>query len=70
MNRRLKRAVGVLIGALYFVVAGLAYRISMEGWNAGHADVGFWWGVIAALLAIAGASAVIGAWLHTRARTP
>ncbi|MBI4541033.1 MAG: hypothetical protein HY704_16145 [Gemmatimonadetes bacterium] len=66
MARNLKRVVGALIGIFYFGVASFAFRTSLDGWNAGQADIGFWWGVIGSLLAIAGLSALIGTWIHTR----
>lgn len=61
-----KRVVAAVIGVFYFALAGLAYRTSADGWSAGHSDVGFWWAVIGTLLGIAGVSAIIGTWLHTR----
>jgi hypothetical protein len=50
----------------YAVLVTLALEQSTRGWQAGNADLGFWWAVIGALLGIAGLGAVIGSWLHTR----
>ena len=62
----MKLIVGFVIGALYLTLSFLAFRNSSGGWDAGHADLGFWWGVIATLLAIAGVAALVGSWIHTR----
>lgn len=61
------RITGIVIGIGILVAAFLAFRSSMAGWEAGHADLGFWWTVIAVFLAISGGSAVVGTWIHTRA---
>lgn len=60
------RITGIVIGIGILAAAFLALRSSMAGWDAGHSDLGFWWAVIAAFLAISGGSAVVGTWLHTR----
>ena len=62
----MKLIVGLLIGALYLALSFLAFRQSSGGWAAGHSDLGFWWAVIAGLLALAGLVAVVGSWIHTR----
>ena len=62
----MKFIVGVVIGVAYAVLVTLAMEQSSGGWQAGNADLGFWWAVIGALLGIAGLGAVIGSWLHTR----
>ena len=62
----MKFLVGIVIGVIYAVLVGLALSQSAQGWQAGQADLGFWWTVIATLLGIAGLGAVIGTWLHTR----
>ena len=62
----MKLIVGLLIGALYLTLSFLAFRHSSGGWDAGHSDLGFWWAVIAALLAVAGLGAIVGSWIHTR----
>lgn len=62
----MKFIVGIVIGVLYAILVALALAKSSLGWQAGHADLGFWWGVIGVLLGIAGLGAVIGSWLHTR----
>jgi hypothetical protein len=62
----MKLIIGIVIGLLYLVLSGLAFRSSGAGWNAGHGDLGFWWAVIASLLGIAGLGALLGSWIHTR----
>ena len=62
----MKFMIGIGTGVFYAILVGLAWSQSSQGWQAGHADLGFWWAVIATLLGIAGAGAVIGTWLHTR----
>jgi hypothetical protein len=62
----MKFLVGILVGVFYAVLVTLALGQSSQGWQAGNADLGFWWAVIGTLLGIAGAGAVIGSWLHTR----
>ena len=66
MTRNLKRAVGGFIGVFYLAVATLAFRTAAAGLDASYPDLGFWWGVIGALLATAGLAALVGTWLHTR----
>lgn len=60
------RITGIVIGIGILVAAFFAFRSSAAGWSAGHADLGFWWGVIAVLLTLSGGSAVVGSWIHTR----
>lgn len=62
----MKRIVGMGIGVVYLGIAFLAFQHGSAGWDAGHADIGFWWTVIAALLAIAGLGALVGTWIHTQ----
>lgn len=62
----MKLAIGLLVGVFYLGISFLAYRQSAGGWDAGHSDLGFWWAVIAAFLAIAALTALIGSWIHTR----
>jgi uncharacterized protein YneF (UPF0154 family) len=62
----MKLVVGILIGLLYLFISSRALQESSAGWNAGNSDLGFWWAVIASLLAIAGLGAIIGTWIHTR----
>ena len=62
----MKFIVGILIGVVYFILVSLAFAQSSGGYQAGHADLGFWWAVIGTLLGIAGTGAVVGTWLHTR----
>lgn len=59
---------GYVVGVVWFGLAFGAYRASAGGWAEGHSDIGFWWGVIAALLAIAALSALVGTTIHLRAR--
>jgi hypothetical protein len=62
------RTFGFLIGIVWIGLAFGALRRSLAGWNAGQSDVGFWWAVIATLLAIAAAGALAGTWIHTGRR--
>jgi len=62
----MKFFVGIGVGVLYAVLVTLALNHSAGSWQAGNADLGFWWAVIGTLLAVAGLGAVIGSWLHTR----
>ena len=54
------------VGVVWLGMSILAFRNSSAGWDAGHSDLGFWWTVIAGLLAIAGLGALIGTWIHTQ----
>lgn len=54
------------VGVLYLVIAFGAYSRASTGWEEGHADIGFWWTVIAVLLTIAALGALIGTWIHTQ----
>ena len=63
------RILGMGVGAIYLVIAFGAFRRASAGWSEGHADLGFWWTVIAVLLTIAALGALVGTWIHTRART-
>ena len=60
------RIFGMAVGVIWLGLAFGALRTANAGWAAGHSDIGFWWTVIAALLAIAGLGALIGTWIHTR----
>ena len=62
------RIFGFGIGLLYIGIAYGALMRANEGWATGYEDVGFWWTVIAVILAIAATGALIGTWLHTRPR--
>lgn len=62
----MKLVVGILIGLLYLFISSRALQYSSVGWGAGNRDLGFWWAVIATLLAIAGLGAIVGTWIHTR----
>jgi hypothetical protein len=60
------RTIGILIGVVYAVLAGLAATVSIQGWFEGNGDLGLWWAVIGTLLGIAGLGAILGTWSHTR----
>jgi len=62
----MKFLIGVVIGIGYAVLVTLAFVTSTVAWQAGNADLGFWWAVVGSILAIAGSGAVIGSWIHTR----
>lgn len=64
----MKRIIGFVIGVVWLFMAFLAFRQSAGGWSEGHSDLGFWWGVIGALLTIAALGALVGTWIHTRTR--
>ncbi len=61
----MKRVIGIAIGIAYLGIAAFTLSYSTGNWRAGHADIGVWFTVIAAFLAIAGLGAIIGTWLHT-----
>lgn len=62
----MKRILGMGLGVLYLVIAFGAFSRASAGWAAGHADLGFWWTVVAVLLTIAALGALIGTWIHTQ----
>lgn len=61
----MKRVIGIAIGIAFLGIAAFTLNYSTANWRAGHADIGFWFSVIAGFLAIAGLGAIIGTWLHT-----
>jgi hypothetical protein len=61
----MKRILGMGVGVLYLGLAFGAYSRAGAGWDAGHADLGVWWTVVAAFLGIAALGALIGTWIHT-----
>lgn len=56
------------VGVVYLGIAFAAFARASAGWQAGHADIGFWWTVIGAFLTIAALGALVGTWIHTRPR--
>jgi len=62
----MKRILGMGVGAVYLGIAWVTYTKADAGWDAGHADLGFWWTVVTAFLTIAALSALIGTWIHTQ----
>jgi hypothetical protein len=58
------KLVGLAVGLGWAGFAFLAYRNSAAGWAEGHSDIGFWWSVIAAFLAIAATVALVGTARH------
>jgi hypothetical protein len=64
----MSRTFGFIVGVVWVVLASLALQRSIAGWAAGQTDIGFWWAVIATLLAIAAVGALIGTWIHTGRR--
>jgi hypothetical protein len=62
----MKRIIGILIGAFYGVLSGLAFMTSSQNWGLGNSDLGLWWAVIGTLLGIAGLGALFGTIAHTR----
>ena len=62
----MSRIFGYVVGVVWLGLAFGALRNSLGGWEGGNSDIGFWWGVIAAFLAIAAVGAMVGTFLHTR----
>jgi hypothetical protein len=62
----MKFMIGIVLGLFYAALVGLAFNQSAGAWQAGNADLGFWWAVIGSILGVAGSGAVIGTWIHTR----
>ncbi len=62
----MSRILGMLAGVGILVLALFAGFDSAAGWSDGHADIGFWWTVIASFLTIGGVGTLIGTWLHTQ----
>lgn len=58
------RNFGFAVGAIWLLFTTLALLSSLSGWSDGSSDLGFWWGVIAALLAIAATVALVGTARH------
>ncbi len=58
------RILGFAVGAIWLLFAFIALQNSLSGWSEGHADLGFWWAVITAFLAIAGTAALVGTFRH------
>ena len=58
------RGFGLAVGAVWLVFASLALQNSLGGWSEGYSDIGFWWGVIAVFLTIAGMVALVGTARH------
>ncbi len=54
------------VGVVYVGITAVAVTRARAGWAAGHSDIGFWWTVIASLLAIAALGAIVGTWIHTQ----
>jgi len=55
---------GLAVGVIWIGFTFVAYRNSSVGWEEGHADIGFWWAVIASFLAIAATVALVGTLRH------
>ena len=62
----MSRIFGFVVGLVWLVFAAVAFKNSAAGWSAQASDLGFWWGVIGVLLAIAAGAALLGTWIHTR----
>jgi len=62
----MSRVFGFVVGLVWLVFAVGAFKNSAAGWSAQASDLGFWWGVIGVLLAMAAAAALLGTWIHTR----
>jgi hypothetical protein len=55
---------GFVVGTIWVGFASWAFMTSRAGAAEGHADLGFWWAVIATLYLIAASSALIGTARH------
>ena len=62
----MSRIFGFAVGLVWLVFAVGAFKNSAAGWSAQASDLGFWWGVIGVLLALAAGAALLGTWIHTR----
>ncbi len=62
----MKRILGMGVGVLYLGLAFGALSKAGAGWDTGYNDLGFWWTVVAAILAIAAVGALAGTWIHTQ----
>ena len=62
----MKRIMGMGVGVVYLGIAFGALSKANVGWESGYNDLGFWWTVVAVLLAIVAFGAMIGTWIHTR----
>ena len=60
----MKKYAGLLIGAVWILLAFGAFSKGIDGWSQGHMDLAVWWSVIGGLLAIAGTGALLGTWIH------
>lgn len=60
--------VGFIVGALWLILAFRAFGFSSAGASGGHDDLQFWWAVVGTLLTIAALGAMIGGFIHRRAR--
>jgi hypothetical protein len=62
----MSRILGFAVGLVWLVFVFITFRYSSAGFAAGAGDIGFWWAVIAVLLALAAGGAFVGTWIHTR----
>lgn len=60
----MQKIFGFVVGGIWLVFVAWAFRVSQAGWSEGHADLGFWWTVIATLYGIAGTAALVGTARH------
>jgi hypothetical protein len=62
----MNRIIGMGIGVFYLVIAFGALSRADAGWATGYTDLGFWWTVVAVLLAAAAVGSMVGTWIHTQ----
>ena len=62
----MQKAFGFLASLVLLALSAGAARTAQLGWGGGHADVGFWWTVIASFLGIAAVAAAVGTAIHSR----
>jgi ABC-type multidrug transport system permease subunit len=62
----MKRILGMGVGVLYLGLSFGALQRANGGWATNYNDIGFWWTVIAVILAMAAIGALVGTWIHTQ----
>jgi len=60
VTQPMARIFGLAITAIWLIFTILAFRSASQGWDAGQADVGFWWALTGVLLGIATLVALVG----------
>lgn len=63
-NRSVGLATGIILGILWIAMAVATLISAVEGFQNNRNDWGLGWGLVGALLLLAGASAIVGSWWH------